>query len=79
MRGPVHVDDILREMHQSAFTQQPASSAAAQQQQSRIEVVSNASESDISEVGDIDVAAILGKPAKPAAAPRRKRQVKTAI
>ena len=46
MRGPVAVDDILSELQQSAF----ASAPHAKNVSSRIEVLSNASDSDISEI-----------------------------
>jgi hypothetical protein len=50
MRGPVHVDDILRELHQDAFPGGSPHHGGANQ---RIEVVSNASESEISEMPEI--------------------------
>jgi hypothetical protein len=55
MRGPKHVDDILRDLHRDAF---PGGSAhhsknATAFDSTRIEVVSNASDSDISELPDV--------------------------
>lgn len=46
MRGPVAVDDILSELQHNAFS----SGAPQKQSSNRIEVVSNASDSDISEL-----------------------------
>ena len=84
MKGPKHVDEILREMQHNAFS--PPSRGQAVAQSSRIEVVSNASESDISELPDDDVSALLGgggAATQPAAAtkPRapRKPRVKRAV
>lgn len=58
MRGPVQVDEILREMQQGAFGQSqvpPPPSATVHNPHggnSRIEIISNASESDLSEMQD---------------------------
>ncbi len=50
MKGPVHVDDILRELHQDTFPQTRQSMPDVGH---RIEIVSNATESEISELPDI--------------------------
>jgi hypothetical protein len=48
MKGPVHVDEILREMQHGAFSPGVDHTSSS----SRIEIVSNASDSDISELPD---------------------------
>lgn len=50
MKGPMHVDDILRELHNDTFPQTQQSMPDIGQ---RIEIVSNATESEISELPDI--------------------------
>ena len=73
MRGPRQVDDILRDLHRGAFPPQPMSSS--QRDTHRIEVVSNASES---ELGDLPEDALgdlgeLSAAAAPPPPPARKR------
>ena len=50
MKGPVHVDDILRELHQDTF---PQTHNTMPDMNQRIEIISNATESEISELPDI--------------------------
>ena len=68
MRGPQQIDDVLRDLHRGAF---PGGSTHHQQQQqqqqdynSRIEIISNASESELGELPD-DTASALGEPTPP--------------
>jgi hypothetical protein len=49
MKGPTNVNEILRELHQDAF---PGAVQGGNNQ--RIEIISNASESEISEMPDIN-------------------------
>jgi hypothetical protein len=74
MRGPVHMDEILRGLHNDAFPGgAPHHHAVASQSRSqRIEIVSNASDTDISELPD-DTASLGGfvePPAPPVKAVR---------
>jgi len=54
MRGPKHVDDILKDLHRGAFPGGSAHHAGDKPafDSSRVEIISNASESDISELND---------------------------
>ena len=61
MRGPKHVDEILRDLHRDTFQQQ-------QQNFSRVEIISNASESELGDLPDDAASALLGDPV-PAPAP----------
>ena len=56
MRGPKHVDDILRDLHRDAFSEQQQSSSS--NLHTRVEIVSNASDSELSELPD-DAASVL--------------------
>ena len=68
MRGPVHVDDILRELHHDAFPGTQGGSGGKNDNH-RIEIISNASESDISELPEMDdLPAPPPPPRKPRAA-----------
>ena len=55
MRGPKHVDDILKDLHRDAFKQEDVGG--------RVEIISNASDSDVSEM--IDVTATTSKKKAP--------------
>jgi hypothetical protein len=59
MRGPKHVDDILRDLHRDAFSPSSVSHARQSDHASRIEIISNASDSELSELPD-DAASVLG-------------------
>lgn len=65
MRGPVAVDDILSELQQNAFPSGPGANRLSAAASSRIEVLSNASDSDISELlQDAGVMQVAGTAAK---------------
>ena len=59
MRGPVAVDDILNELQQNAFSDARSGNLKATGGGNRIEVVSNASDSDISEL--LQDVTVMGK------------------
>lgn len=48
MRGPKPVDEYLKDLHRGAFS----SSSSQQDRNSRIEIISNASESELGELPD---------------------------
>jgi hypothetical protein len=78
MRGPKHVDDYLRDLHRDAFpsgSQQQQQQQQHQQDNARIEIISNASESELSEIPDDTASALLGEstaPSPSARAPRKR-------
>lgn len=52
MRGPRDVNDILKDLHRDAFPPPPAMSSSRNSHNHRIEIVSNASESDLGDLRD---------------------------
>jgi hypothetical protein len=66
MRGPKHMQDVLRDLHRGAFPD----GASPAIDSTRIEIVSNASDSDVSELRD-DPLNERGLGGRPSRRPRR--------
>jgi hypothetical protein len=59
MKGPQHVDDILRDLHGSAFASGGGGAPANGYAQNRVEIISNASEGDSDFPDDVSINEVL--------------------